>query len=80
MDPPDDRPLVGAEDRVDDEREVGCGCGHRGGRSQEDLRDTVAVDDLSFTVGRGEIFGILGPNGAGTVSYTHLTLPTKRIV
>ncbi len=26
---------------------------------------TVAVDDLSFTVGRGEIFGILGPNGAG---------------
>ena len=27
--------------------------------------DTVAVDDLSFTVGEGEIFGILGPNGAG---------------
>jgi len=26
---------------------------------------TVAVDDLSFSVGRGEIFGILGPNGAG---------------
>jgi len=28
-------------------------------------RDTVAVDDVSFTVQEGEIFGILGPNGAG---------------
>ena len=27
--------------------------------------DTVAVDDISFTVQDGEIFGILGPNGAG---------------
>jgi ABC-2 type transport system ATP-binding protein len=27
--------------------------------------DTVAVDDVSFTVEEGEIFGILGPNGAG---------------
>ncbi|HEX8005555.1 MAG TPA: ABC transporter ATP-binding protein [Trebonia sp.] len=27
--------------------------------------DTVAVDDVSFTVKEGEIFGILGPNGAG---------------
>ena len=25
----------------------------------------AAVDDISFTVGRGEIFGLLGPNGAG---------------
>ncbi|MEO5767179.1 MAG: ABC transporter ATP-binding protein [Polyangia bacterium] len=25
----------------------------------------VALDDLSFTVGAGEIFGLLGPNGAG---------------
>ena len=27
--------------------------------------EKVAVDDLSFTVGQGEIFGIIGPNGAG---------------
>ena len=28
-------------------------------------RDIVAVDDLSFTVQKGEIVGFLGPNGAG---------------
>jgi ABC-2 type transport system ATP-binding protein len=28
-------------------------------------RDTVAVEDVSFTVEEGEIFAILGPNGAG---------------
>jgi len=27
--------------------------------------DLKAVDDISFDVGRGEIFGFLGPNGAG---------------
>ena len=27
--------------------------------------ETVAVDDVSFTVETGEIFGVLGPNGAG---------------
>jgi ABC-2 type transport system ATP-binding protein len=31
----------------------------------KEYRDTVAVDDVSFTVNQGEIFGILGPNGAG---------------
>lgn len=27
--------------------------------------DTIAVDEVSFSVDEGEIFGILGPNGAG---------------
>ena len=27
--------------------------------------ETLAVDDVSFTVREGEIFGVLGPNGAG---------------
>ncbi|MEU6642342.1 ABC transporter ATP-binding protein [Saccharomonospora sp. NPDC046836] len=27
--------------------------------------DTVAVDDIGFSVEQGEIFGIIGPNGAG---------------
>ncbi|NNB84610.1 ABC transporter ATP-binding protein [Corallococcus exiguus] len=28
-------------------------------------RDRVAIEDLSFTVGEGELLGFLGPNGAG---------------
>ncbi len=28
-------------------------------------RDLVAVDNLSFSVGKGEVVGFLGPNGAG---------------
>lgn len=34
--------------------------------------DTVAVDDISFTVERGEIFGILGRNGAGKTTTVEL--------
>ena len=29
------------------------------------FRDRLAVDDLSFTVQKGEVIGFLGPNGAG---------------
>ena len=59
-----------------------------------------AVDNISFSISKGECLGIAGESGSGktqtffsitgilsdngsatgTVSYTHLTLPTKRIV
>jgi len=43
--------------------------------------DFVAVDEVSFTVGRGEIFGFLGPNGAGKTTtikmLTGLLEPTE---
>ena len=35
---------------------------------QKRYGDTLAVADVSFTVRRGEIFGIAGPNGAGKTS------------
>ena len=36
-----------------------------------------AVDNVSFSVKPGEVVGLVGESGCGTVSYTHLTLPTK---
>ena len=35
-----------------------------------------AVSNVSLHIPEGSVYGFLGPNGAGTVSYTHLTLPT----
>jgi ABC-2 type transport system ATP-binding protein len=46
--------------------------------------ETRAVDGLSFTVGRGSIFGLLGPNGAGKTTtlrvLTTLVRPTSGTV
>ena len=39
-----------------------------------------ALEDINFDIRKKEIFAIIGPNGAGTVSYTHLTLPTILLV
>ncbi|MBL8914238.1 MAG: ABC transporter ATP-binding protein [Archangium sp.] len=34
-------------------------------RLTKKYRDRVAIDELNFTIGEGEIVGFLGPNGAG---------------
>ena len=31
-----------------------------------------AVSDFNMEIHEGELMGLIGPNGAGTVSYTHL--------
>lgn len=40
--------------------------------------DTVAVDDVSLTVDEGEIFGILGPNGAGETTAVECVIGLRR--
>jgi ABC-2 type transport system ATP-binding protein len=41
-------------------------------------RRQIAVDGVSFTVGRGEIMGLLGPNGAGKTSVIKMLLGLVR--
>ena len=40
----------------------------------------TALTAVDLDVPRGQLVSVMGPSGSGTVSYTHLTLPTKRIV
>lgn len=37
-----------------------------------------AVDDISFSVGKGEVFGLLGPNGAGKTSTANMIVGLLR--
>ena len=39
---------------------------------RREFDDIVAVEDISFSVGDGEIFGLLGPNGAGKSTLINL--------
>jgi ABC-2 type transport system ATP-binding protein len=41
-------------------------------------RRQTAVDDVSFTVGRGEVVGLLGPNGAGKTTVIKMLLGLVR--
>ena len=41
------------------------------------IEGTVEVDFMAEPLHSAGIFAISGPTGAGTVSYTHLTLPTN---
>jgi ABC-2 type transport system ATP-binding protein len=45
---------------------------------QKTYASVVAVDDVSFEVGRGEIFGILGPNGAGKTTTVEMLTGLRR--
>ncbi|MDG5766440.1 ATP-binding cassette domain-containing protein [Balneolales bacterium ANBcel1] len=46
--------------------------------------DQRAVDDVSFTVNEGRIFGLLGPNGAGKTTsirmLTHILVPDSGVI
>ena len=39
-----------------------------------------ALKNVNFSVSEGEYVAIMGESGSGTVSYTHLTLPTNSLV
>ena len=42
--------------------------------------ELVILRDINLSISAAETVAIVGASGSGTVSYTHLTLPTKRIV
>jgi ABC-2 type transport system ATP-binding protein len=48
---------------------------------RRNVKEVTAVDDISFSVGAGELFGLLGPNGAGKTTtvkvLTTLLIPTS---
>ena len=47
-------------------------------RSDEAVRESVAVDGLSFRVTDGQVFGFLGPNGSGKTTTMRMLLRADR--
>ena len=45
-------------------------------QARKAVGDKVILDDVTVGVYPGAKIGVVGPNGMGTVSDTHLTLPT----
>ena len=41
------------------------------------VRPKIVAENICSDIYAGELTCLLGTNGIGTVSYTHLTLPTK---
>jgi ABC-2 type transport system ATP-binding protein len=44
------------------------------GQGQRGVKPVLALDQISFQVGRGETFGFLGPNGAGKTTAINILL------
>ena len=42
--------------------------------------ESQALFDVNLEINEGEIVALMGRNGTGTFSYTHLTLPTSDLV
>ena len=47
-------------------------------RLSKDFGKVRALDDVSFSVGEGEVFGFLGPNGAGKTTTIRILLGLLR--
>ena len=46
-------------------------------QSELETQEIQALKGISLEIADGDFVAIMGSSGSGTVSYTHLTLPTK---